>query len=182
MVFPLVVSNSCAYDLALIAYEASRYTAICQILALKEYQMTVNGRQIRVVTHNKMLWQPQPIFGKTGWTRQAGNTFAGFTISGDHFLTLAVLGSPRRKILWQELATLCGHAPIKTASATRRTSKQHESVKEIQSLLKRKGFYHGKIDGIFGPKTCEAVKTFQRRNGLKVDGVVGPNTLKKLRQ
>ena len=37
-----------------------------------------------------------------------------------------------------------------------------------------------KADGIFGPLTEEAVKDFQRSNGLEVDGVVGTNTLSKL--
>lgn len=37
-----------------------------------------------------------------------------------------------------------------------------------------------KTDGIFGPLTEEAVKDFQRSNGLKVDGIVGANTLSKL--
>ena len=37
-----------------------------------------------------------------------------------------------------------------------------------------------KVDGIFGPITEEAVKDFQRSNGLEVDGIVGTNTLSKL--
>ena len=37
-----------------------------------------------------------------------------------------------------------------------------------------------KADGIFGPLTEEAVKDFQRSNGLEVDGIVGANTLSKL--
>ena len=37
-----------------------------------------------------------------------------------------------------------------------------------------------KTDGIFGPLTEEAVKDFQRSNGLKVDGIAGANTLSKL--
>ena len=37
-----------------------------------------------------------------------------------------------------------------------------------------------KADGIFGPLTEEAIKDFQRSNGLEVDGIVGANTLSKL--
>lgn len=37
-----------------------------------------------------------------------------------------------------------------------------------------------KADGIFGPLTEEAVKDFQRSNGLEVDGIVGANILSKL--
>ena len=37
-----------------------------------------------------------------------------------------------------------------------------------------------KADGVFGPLTEEAVKDFQRSNGLEVDGIVGDNTLSKL--
>lgn len=36
------------------------------------------------------------------------------------------------------------------------------------------------VDGIFGDLTDEAVKEFQRLNGLKVDGIVGNNTWAKL--
>ncbi|MBE7074107.1 MAG: spore cortex-lytic enzyme [Clostridiales bacterium] len=50
-----------------------------------------------------------------------------------------------------------------------------ESVK-IQTKLKRWGYYTGAIDGIYGPKTKEAVRYFQRKNGLAVDGIVGPKT------
>ena len=54
------------------------------------------------------------------------------------------------------------------------------TVKTIQQKLKNWGYYTGSVDGIFGSKTKEAVKYFQRKNGLKVDGIVGPNTLKHL--
>ena len=37
-----------------------------------------------------------------------------------------------------------------------------------------------KADGVFGPLTEEAVKDFQRSNGLEVDGIVGDGTLSKL--
>ena len=54
------------------------------------------------------------------------------------------------------------------------------TVKTIQQKLKRWGYYNGAVDGIFGSKTKEAVRYFQRRNGLAVDGIVGPATLKAL--
>ncbi len=54
------------------------------------------------------------------------------------------------------------------------------TVKTIQRKLKNWGYYNGSVDGIFGAKTKEAVKYFQRKNGLKVDGIVGNNTLKAL--
>ena len=54
------------------------------------------------------------------------------------------------------------------------------SKKEIQQALKNAGFYQGPIDGKVGPVTRDAVKEFQRTNGLKADGVVGRQTWEKL--
>ena len=53
-------------------------------------------------------------------------------------------------------------------------------VSEIQTKLKNWGYYSGSVDGVFGSKTEEAVKLFQKKNGLTVDGKVGPATLKAL--
>ncbi|MDR0286720.1 MAG: spore cortex-lytic enzyme [Clostridiales bacterium] len=50
-------------------------------------------------------------------------------------------------------------------------------VKQIQTKLKTWGYYTGSIDGIYGAKTETAVKSFQKKNGLAVDGVAGKNTL-----
>lgn len=49
-------------------------------------------------------------------------------------------------------------------------------VKEVQRRLKNWGYYSGSVDGIFGSKTAEAVKYFQRKNGLTADGIVGKAT------
>lgn len=48
--------------------------------------------------------------------------------------------------------------------------------KTVQTKLKNWGYYKGAIDGIYGPKTKEAVKSFQRKNGLVADGIVGKKT------
>ena len=53
-------------------------------------------------------------------------------------------------------------------------------VTQIQTKLKRWGYYNGNIDGIYGTQTLEAVKWFQRKNGLTVDGIAGPATLKAM--
>ena len=55
-----------------------------------------------------------------------------------------------------------------------------EDVYELQGRLKHLGFYHGKIDSVFGSKTQGAVKWFQSEFGMKVDGVVGPKVKLKL--
>lgn len=50
-------------------------------------------------------------------------------------------------------------------------------VTQIQTKLKRWGYYNGAIDGIFGSQTLAAVKSFQQKNGLTVDGIAGEKTL-----
>ena len=55
-----------------------------------------------------------------------------------------------------------------------------EEVTQIQTKLKRWGYYFGNIDGIYGSQTLEAVKYFQRKNGLQVDGIAGKNTLEAM--
>ena len=53
-------------------------------------------------------------------------------------------------------------------------------VTQIQTKLKNWGYYTGEADGVYGSKTEEAVKKFQQKNGLTVDGKAGPQTLKAL--
>ena len=55
-----------------------------------------------------------------------------------------------------------------------------EEVRQIQTKLKRWGYYSGNVDGIYGSQTQEAVRYFQRKNGLAVDGIAGPATLKAM--
>ena len=52
-----------------------------------------------------------------------------------------------------------------------------DEVRQIQTKLKNWGYYNGSIDGIYGSKTVEAVKYFQRKNGLTADGIAGSKTL-----
>jgi hypothetical protein len=54
--------------------------------------------------------------------------------------------------------------------------------KEIQIALTNAGLYSGRIDGLIGQKTKEAIQNFQRTNKLTVDGKVGPKTWVLLRK
>lgn len=53
---------------------------------------------------------------------------------------------------------------------------ESEEVLEAQTALNKLGLYLGPLDGIFGPKTNKAVRTYQESQGLKVDGIIGPHT------
>lgn len=56
-----------------------------------------------------------------------------------------------------------------------------EAVLELQKTLKSRGFDPGGLDGVFGPATEKAVRSFQAKMGLTVDGRVGPETAEALR-
>jgi redox-regulated HSP33 family molecular chaperone len=54
------------------------------------------------------------------------------------------------------------------------------AVKQIQTKLKTWGYYSGSVDGVYGSATEKAVRSFQKKNGLTVDGKAGPQTLKAM--
>lgn len=66
-----------------------------------------------------------------------------------------------------------------TASTSLRYGMTGERVRELQRRLKELGYLNS-VDGVFGTKTLEAVKEFQKAAGLTADGVAGNATLKKL--
>ncbi len=55
-----------------------------------------------------------------------------------------------------------------------------DDVRRLQERLRELGFYSGRIDGVFGGATLSAVKNFQAKRALKVDGIVGEETWKSL--
>jgi hypothetical protein len=55
-----------------------------------------------------------------------------------------------------------------------------DAVRAVQLLLRDKFGYTLTVDGIFGPQTADAVKSFQTDKGLISDGIVGPLTWRSL--
>ncbi len=77
---------------------------------------------------------------------------------------------------------ICGSATLaalgigKTSTVLRKGS-SGDGVKQVQTRLANWGYYSGKVDGIFGTNTENAVRKFQRNNGLTADGICGIKTL-----
>ena len=93
------------------------------------------------------------------------------------------------------VATVCvalalGATPALAATHHKHHAKKHHAtahhttgavvIRIAQTHLSNLGYYHGKIDGIMGPKTRAAIKQFQREHSLKVDGILGPKTNRAL--
>lgn len=55
-------------------------------------------------------------------------------------------------------------------------SDRGEPVKQVQEALQKLGYGIGTIDGAFGESTRKAVRDFQKKNNMTVDGVVGKET------
>ena len=65
--------------------------------------------------------------------------------------------------------------------ATLREGDEGSAVTNLQYTLYELGYYDGKVDGVYGATTRDAVRAFQSRNKVEpVDGVAGNKTLQKL--
>ena len=56
------------------------------------------------------------------------------------------------------------------------------NIRQVQEALRKKGFDPGPLDGIFGPRTEESVRSFQDRYGMKASGKLDNQTLYALGQ
>jgi len=66
------------------------------------------------------------------------------------------------------------------SSTVLRSGTKSDEVKLLQQKLASSGYYTGSIDGSYGPMTLAAVKAYQQKTGLAIDGVAGPQTLGSL--
>ncbi|WP_050182642.1 C40 family peptidase [Domibacillus robiginosus] len=57
---------------------------------------------------------------------------------------------------------------------------KHKDVTELQTVLKKQGYFKANTTTYFGPITKNAVIAFQKKKGLTADGIAGPSTYKAL--
>ena len=114
-------------------------------------QLTANGTRSRQVIAEKML-----LYNKGG-----GKVLAGLV---------------RRRNAEHALFT----QTVKEELPILRKGNKGNHVGYLQEKLNELGYNCGKVDKIFGSKTLEAVKAFQKAHNLVVDGVVGSKTWAKL--
>jgi peptidoglycan hydrolase-like protein with peptidoglycan-binding domain len=67
-----------------------------------------------------------------------------------------------------------------TPTAVLRFGDRGSEVQDLQQELRQRGFNPGRVDGSYGSQTQEAVRQFQRVNGLFPDGIAGRETLTAL--
>jgi hypothetical protein len=93
------------------------------------------------------------------------------------------IGSGVNRNLWFQTAPGKVTKPLTFIPTLRRQfivyTNRYETL-VAQTILRRRGFYSAPLDGKFGPKMFLAVLAFQRREGLVVDGIVGPATWNRL--
>ncbi|CAA6812510.1 MAG: Unknown protein [uncultured Sulfurovum sp.] len=72
------------------------------------------------------------------------------------------------------------HSKKNAVKVLKRGDRGHK-VKVLQRSLKQRGFYRGRIDGVFGKGLKRAVKKFQRNHRIYPNGVASKKTLRLLR-
>jgi peptidoglycan hydrolase-like protein with peptidoglycan-binding domain len=102
--------------------------------------------------------------------------------------------TPSRKIKWPNFSARAISSAISvvlTASvfgatvpalAVIKVGNSGDQVTQVQRRLQELGYFKSKATGYYGSLTQDAVKNFQRNNGLVADGIIGPNTEQALNQ
>ncbi len=87
-----------------------------------------------------------------------------------------VIVEPAQDIASEPIPATATLPSIAERSAETVTKVAQDRNRDIQTALKAAGFYTGVIDGKIDPRTKKAIIDFQKENGLKADGKVGPKT------
>jgi D-alanyl-D-alanine carboxypeptidase (penicillin-binding protein 5/6) len=99
-----------AYDLSKIMRHAIKYPVLKEILGTRITEISTEaGKTMFIKNTNKLLWSDEDLLGgKTGYTNQARHCFVCAGERDKDTLIVALLGSPRRDLLWKETEELMG--------------------------------------------------------------------------
>jgi len=95
---------------------------------------------------------------------------------------LFVLINNRNNTIYNSKINVSTTIPSESTSTTTIPTVKIENIEDAQRKLKELYIYQGDIDGVIGTYTKLAIKEFQKRSGLVVDGVLGPITKEALRK
>lgn len=97
-----------AYDLSRIMRQAIKYPVLKEILGTRVAEVsTESGKTMFIKNTNKLLWTDDDLMGgKTGYTRKAQHCFVGAAEREEGTVIVALLGAPRRDLLWKETENL----------------------------------------------------------------------------
>ena len=97
-----------AYDLSKIMRQAIKYPVLKEILGTRITELSTEaGKTMFIKNTNKLLWSDEEVLvGKTGYTNKARHCFVCAGEKGNETLIVALLGSPRRDLLWKESEAL----------------------------------------------------------------------------
>jgi D-alanyl-D-alanine carboxypeptidase (penicillin-binding protein 5/6) len=97
-----------AYDLARIMRQAIKHPVLKEILGTRVTEVsTEKGRTLFMKNTNKLLWSDEDLLGgKTGYTRRAQHCFVGVAERSNETVIVAILGAPKRDLLWTETENL----------------------------------------------------------------------------
>lgn len=130
--------------------EVAKYAESMGVLGIGLYESAADGHFVHIDTRTtKAFWY--------GQAQAYRSTFGGST----HVNNSSSSASP---------STSSGYKTLSSGS-------NGSAVKELQENLNSLGYSCGTVDGDYGAKTANAVREFQGKNGLSVDGIAGPKTL-----
>jgi peptidoglycan hydrolase-like protein with peptidoglycan-binding domain len=135
------------------------------------------GEEVRIwqtILHGASLLPASGVDGVFGPATEAATrrfqTALGVAADG-------IVGPDTREATGRLLAWLAGQSPpvVPPFPGTVRRGSTGAAVSTVQARLRDRG-WSITVDGVFGPRTEEVVRAFQREKGLAVDGIVGPAT------
>ena len=120
------------------------------------------------------------IFDRTIWSARSpsGRAYTGVHPHYDHLHIELTREAGQTLTLAQLRLTVSGQLVAEVRPTVRPTIRQGARGEQVRALQRNLGGLAA--DGVFGPKTAESVRRFQRANGLKVDGIVGRRTWRAL--